>query len=160
MNYNKYISLAILVILSLSACQPKESQNQDKQVVKDRELPAEEQAEKLLHDEIMAVHDEVMPKMDVIMSIKGELLEKLDSLRDLPEVPASTVEKLESGVKSLENADESMMSWMRQWSPPGDSVSHNSKLRYYNQQKVKMNTVRDDMLNSIDSAKLLLESLN
>lgn len=154
-----YICLVIIVVLSLTGCQPKEKTESIDTGVADPEIPVEERAEKAMHDEIMAIHDEVMPKMDVIMRIKGQLNERVDSLRDLPTVPAETIEKLESHIAALQKADESMMGWMRQWNPPADSVSHDLKMDFFKAQQVAVEEVKSLMLNSIEEAQTVLESM-
>lgn len=159
MNNKIYVYFSLLLALSLCSCQQQQTENNNHANAEDRELPAEERIEKTIHDEIMAVHDEVMPKMDALMSVKGDLLEKLDSLNDLPEIPEVIVEKLETQVKALENADQGMMGWMHNFQPPTDSATHDDKMRFYREQKAIMEEVKVNMLNAIDSAKQLLESV-
>ena len=79
--------ITISLFTSLTACQKNA---EDKQ--------------KLMINEVMAVHDEVMPKMDDIMSLKS----KLDSaIKVSPD--SAKAKKLYS---ALDVADNQMMDWM------------------------------------------------
>ena len=148
-----FLSLALII----TGCQQKNTSTESEDLVENKELPVEERANKVLHDEIIGVHDEVMPKMDVIMGIKGELLARLDSLRDIESAPAEVIEKIEAEISALENANESMMSWMRNWQPPADSIPQDDKLKFYEEQKVAIEQVKEEMLQSIENGQKLLE---
>ena len=48
-----------------------------------------------------------------------------------------------------------MMVWMRKFIPPGDSVSEEKAKEYLEDQKVKVQKVKEDMLKAIDDAEAL-----
>lgn len=159
MNVKRHILLLIIGSVIWFGCESKKSSENDQAVVSNREIPAEAKAEETMHDQIMAVHDEVMPKMDIIMNVKGQLLEKLDSLRDLSNSPETTIELISSSVAALEEADENMMNWMRNWNPPADTVSHDKKMDFYKVQQKAIDMVSNNMKQSIDSATMVLKSI-
>ncbi|MEL7002596.1 MAG: hypothetical protein AAFN93_07650 [Bacteroidota bacterium] len=154
-----YTYLSIIFSMVMLSCQPKEKSENVESSVEDRDVPIEERAERAMHDEIMDTHDEVMPKMDLIMRLKGELNEKLDSIRELSPMPEETIDLLESKISSLEKADQSMMNWMRQWNPPSDSISHAEVMEYFKEQQIAVKEMKNLMLNSIDEANTLLDSM-
>lgn len=159
MTQKSYKYLLVILSTLVFSCQPKETAESTETGIEDRDVPIEERTERAMHDEIMDIHDEVMPKMDLLMRLKGELNEKLDSVRELSVIPEQAVEVLESNISSLENADQSMMNWMRQWNPPSDSVSHAEVMEYFKDQQVAVKEMRDIMLNSIEEAKTVLNSM-
>jgi len=61
-------------------------------------------------NKIFDVHDEVMPKMSDLMSLKRKVLEKAGELE------GEQANELRDLAKNLDDASESMMVWMREWS--------------------------------------------
>ncbi|MEQ9660306.1 MAG: hypothetical protein RLO00_19365, partial [Fulvivirga sp.] len=121
MTYLKNILPFLLIIMLISACENKTTEQQE-EVVTD-EIPEEVKIEKALYDDVMDVHDEMMPKMENMMSMKGKLKEKVDLLKE-EAAQSELVNELENIIQSLEIADEAMMNWMRQFDPETDSLSH------------------------------------
>ena len=61
-------------------------------------------------NKIFDVHDEVMPKMGELMNLKRKVMEKAG------EMESEQTNELRDLAKELDDASESMMSWMRDWS--------------------------------------------
>lgn len=158
MTLRKYSFLILLISFSLWSCEQKAKNSEDNIAKEAEEIPADERIERELHDQVMAVHDEVMPQMDVVMNIKGQLVEALDSLAEISPAPTAKIEEIEASINALEKADEGMMNWMRKWSPPADTTSHESKVNFYDQQKTLINDVRKEMSDAIENSKVLLKS--
>ncbi len=112
----------------------------------DTEIPDDVQVEQTLYDEVIAVHDEIMPKLEDMMNLKGDLQEKVDLLKQ-DDQQSEKVAEMDLAIKNLEGADEAMMNWMRNFKPQRDNVSHDEVVEYYTKQKV-----------SIDSVKMLMEN--
>ena len=64
-------------------------------------------------EEVMAIHDEVMPKMSTIGKLVGELKPKVDS--------TEMGQKYEVAMKDLQDANTAMMDWMKDF---GDRFNH------------------------------------
>ncbi|MEQ8476133.1 MAG: hypothetical protein RIB54_07820 [Fulvivirga sp.] len=156
MTYLKNILPFLLIIMLISACENKTTEQQE-EVVTD-EIPEEVKIEKALYDDVMDVHDEMMPKMENMMSMKGKLKEKVDLLKE-EAAQSELVNELENIIQSLEIADEAMMNWMRQFDPETDSLSHEEIVEYYTLQKQKMDSVKVIMVEAIESASAKLEEL-
>ena len=92
-----------------------------------------------MHDEVMVIHDAVMPKMRDIYKLRKELKKEEEN---------STTTTL---IKNLENADDAMMDWMAQYKKPGTSDENYQK--YLNEQKASISVVRDEMLSAIQEAQ-------
>lgn len=127
----KKIIIPILLFVSLTACD-KKPDNQ-----------------KVMIDEVMAIHDEVMPKMDEIMSLKS-------SLDSVSKVSPDSVKarKLSS---ALEVADNEMMDWMSAYNPDLMKGKSNEEIvKYYADEKTKISTVKTLTDKSIEDAKTFL----
>jgi hypothetical protein len=95
-----------------------------------------------LYNKVMGVHDEVMPKLNDLYTLKEELKKQLAN------VPALTDDKrkeLEAKIASIEAASEGMMRWMREFSPPADSLGEETMRLYLEEEMEKVKKVRDDI---------------
>ena len=97
---------------------------------------------KKLEDEVMAIHDEVMPKITDLFSAKKELEIALKNGAD-----SITVFSL---LKELDGADESMQMWMEEYEMPDESLDKALKMSYLNEEKSKITKVKESILASID----------
>jgi uncharacterized lipoprotein NlpE involved in copper resistance len=104
---------------------------------------------KNLRTEVMAIHDEVMPKM-------GELRQVEKSLRSASEDQADSVgNAMIEAANAIGVANENMMVWMRNYDPTFAGEDEDVKA-YLEEQKDAITKVRDDMLNSLEAGKELL----
>ena len=93
------------------------------------------------HDQIMVIHDDVMPKMRDIYNLKKKM--KKDA--NLKESPL---------LDSLEYADELMMQWMHDYKRP--SAKDADYEAYLSTQMDEIKEVRDAMLRIIDKSETAL----
>jgi len=137
-----------LLVLSMIACG-----GNDGQVVEEGDTTAE-QAEEQLYEEVMTLHDEVMPKMGELMRLKSQLEEA--------EVSEEMQAKVDQAAQSLENAHEGMMEWMsglKQLDGMGDDMTHEEIVDYLGAQKSSMAAIQDSTNASIERAKTMLADL-
>ncbi len=106
-----------------------------------------------LMDNVMAVHDEVMPKMGEIHKLKKQLKKELKN--NLEEVSEKR-SKILQHMTALDDADEGMMNWMAEYKKLSKLEEDQDPMSYYQAEQVKIDKVRDDMLSSIENAKLFL----
>lgn len=100
-----------------------------------------------LFKEVMAIHDEVMPKMGTLRKLSKQIELQLDSLEvGNTQIDNKMKRKMESAVKKLDDANESMMEWMRQFEQLEEGTPHEEALKYLKDQKQLMEKVRDNML--------------
>ena len=99
-----------------------------------------------LRDEVMAVHDEVMPKMGDLRKTRKSLEALSDSLRS-DTTNTEKLQKLGSRAIEIAVANEAMMGWMRQYNPEimEDGTPHEEVMSYLNEQKESIEKVRDQM---------------
>jgi hypothetical protein len=105
-----------------------------------------------LYDEVMAVHDEVMPKMNDIYKLKEQLKKEI---ADAPDIVEQKRREIESTIVELDAASEGMMVWMRNFNPLPDSLGEEQARKYLVEQKERVTDVREDMLQAIDKAERL-----
>ncbi len=138
-----------LLVLSIVACG-----GNAEQTVEEGDTTAE-QAEEQLYDEVITLHDEVMPKM-------GELM-KLKNLLEEAEVPEEMQADATQAAQSLENAHEGMMVWMsdlQELNKKNEAdMAHEDFMQGLSELKTEMQAVRDSTAASIERANTLLANL-
>ena len=108
-------------------------------------------------DEMMVVHDEVMPKMGNMNRVSRELKALSEGLTE-----KSDLEKVNKAVKDLEGASEGMMTWMSELQQPEKlrkAQSHEEIMSYLQGEIAEITKVKEDMLNSLEEGKKLLNEL-
>ena len=141
------LTFFLLIILSF-ACNPPENKEQ---IEEELSLSPEEQKETLLQEEVLAIHDEIMPNMDNLMQLKEQLLIKVDSLQE-QQGEEQKINQLRQEIEQLRKADSAMMTWMRQFKAVRDTVTHEQRIAYLEKEKERIEQVRKMMLNAIEEA--------
>ena len=128
----KHLFLALLFILVLGCkdSNHKVSENKSK-----------------LYDEVMAIHDKIMPEMSTIHALKRDL-KSLEDSKSKPHIINKIIE--------LDRAEEAMMAWMADFKVPDDK---DLEKVYLTQELLNIKKVGTTMVSSIQDAKFLLDSL-
>jgi hypothetical protein len=102
-----------------------------------------------LEQEVIAVHDEVMPKL-------GELNKDRRNLQDILKNTTDENVKAEllQAITALEKADDGMMDWMADWKVPSNMEEQKP---YLEKEMIRIKKVKTDMLESMENAKILKE---
>lgn len=117
-----------------------------------------------LETEVLAIHDEVMPKQGDIVSLKSQLSTKIQGIDSLQNVGVSSNTMAEQRIKAVDlnqklaDADKLMMDWMHEYR--GDSakkLDSKQAILYFENQKEKILVVKQATLKSIQEAKTFLE---
>jgi len=105
-------------------------------------------------NEVMAIHDEVMPKMDVMVAHE----DKLKALK-LKVTDKAELDHLDRQIGQLEEAGELMMSWMRKFSMPSeeDKKPLEEVMKYLDKEEKQITVVRDAMNASLEEAMETVE---
>ena len=123
-------------------------------------LNQEEKNKKLqqdLYDEVMVIHDEVMPKISNILSLEKDLEGGITELDSLDPNYSEQVKILKNQIARLQQADESMMQWMRNFEVNQEGWPHDSIMSYLSKEKERISEVRDQMLGAIKGAEDLVK---
>lgn len=135
--------LPIIIIIAF-ACKEK-SHQQESHDATDADV-TEISGNQELYNEVMKVHDEVMPRMNDIHRLKQTLKEKLES----PSLDKTEKLKIEGMIARLDSASEGMMVWMRQFSPLPDSLGEEKAREYLEDEMEKVKKVREDILQVLE----------
>jgi regulator of replication initiation timing len=103
-----------------------------------------------LYDQVMAVHDEVMPKTGEIYQLKKELQEKVAKS---PDLAVEKKKQLDQIITELDSADHLMMDWMHKFDPLPDSVNQEAAREYLENEMEKIKKVRELINGTIQKAK-------
>lgn len=103
-----------------------------------------------LYDEVMKVHDEVMPKMNDIYKLKQELKKQLEESKNLA---AEKKQEIENTIAKLDSASDGMMVWMREFDPIPDSLGEERAREYLENEMERVKKVKQDILEAIEKAK-------
>lgn len=134
MKYIAHLTFAITLTL-LSSC-GKQAENAD------HKHEAGTDGNDQLYNEVMKIHDEVMPKMNDLYKMKEELKKQI---ADSPDMVDEKRKEIEDRIAKLEEASKSMMVWMREFSPPADSLGEAVVKEYLEGQLEAVKKVRENI---------------
>ncbi len=136
----KYLSIVAIFAVFMSCSAPgKKEQAEEKQ-------PS-------LKDQVMSVHDEVMPKMGTLRKTQKNLLALADSVA-ADSLAAAGYAQLAA---NLQLANESMMVWMRNFEPNYEGTPEEVE-NYLKEQLKAIEKVKSDMLESLEEGTKALSS--
>jgi hypothetical protein len=151
-NSSKFLTFCFLVLtLAFVSCKDDNKQKEGSQQEQVDDSSAQMK-------EVMAIHDEVMPKMSEL----NAMIVKLEA-----EVDSTTVRGQEAAaiVLELQDAYKSMMTWMKDFSQGfttkeimDGSELNEEKKQLLNQEEEKVRIVRDKINGSLEKAKSFLDS--
>ena len=101
-----------------------------------------------LYDEVMNIHDEVMPKMNDLHKAKISLQTRLE----MPGLGEHEKQDLQNKIARIDSASESMMVWMRQFNPIPDSAGEDKARAYLENELVKVRDVKESILRALKTA--------
>ena len=96
-----------------------------------------------LYEDVMTIHDEVMPEMGTIRKL-SKRLKKVDG--------ADSNEVIQNALTRLDDAHETMMSWMAQFKMPKD-ISKEEEIQFLEKQMISVNDMKNTVLTAIENAE-------
>lgn len=114
--------------------------------------PGKKEELQTLKDEVMSIHDEVMPKMGELRNVRKQLMLQADSLMESDSVRAAI---LITAADNIGEANESMMQWMRNYEPEFEGTEEEA-MQYLQGQKESIQKVKEDMLGSVAKGREVL----
>lgn len=100
-------------------------------------------ANEALYNQVMAIHDEVMPKSSDILRLKKKLQ---DQIASTPDMVVEERKKLEQRIAALDSADKMMWDWMHEFNPLPDSADQEAARAYLESEMERIRKVREAML--------------
>ena len=104
-----------------------------------------EKTEKPLYDQVMDIHDEVMPKMGDLHKAKKQLQDSLASATALTEDQRKEIEGI---ILTLDSASNSMMNWMHEFNPP-EASNKEAFNKYMESELVKVKKMKEDVMRAL-----------
>ena len=111
-------------------------------------------ANQVLYDQVMEIHDEVMPKIGDIYKLRQELLEKI---ANSPDMVVEKKKELEAIISNLDSTNNAMMDWMHNFNPLSDSVDQEKARAYLETEIERIKKVRDQTNEALEKAKGAVE---
>ena len=132
--------LFILLSVSIFSCGNKKSQNE------------------LLQEQVILVHDDVMPKIGSLKSRQEKLNKKAESLEKSEESVESQklIADLRATAEECGNAYDEMFVWMRQYEIDLEEMSDEDAKIYLEDQLVKVEKVKALILQALEKSETLL----
>ncbi|GAB2483795.1 hypothetical protein [Algoriphagus taiwanensis] len=115
------------------------------------------EANKKLREEVIAVHDEVMPKMGQLKSLEKTALQMVEELSVSPEPNQEKIDALKTLAAELDQAYEGMFVWMRQYEVEDGEKTPEEVKAYLEDQMVKVTKVNEDIKNVLNKADSLIK---
>lgn len=143
MTFKRFIPFILSLIIA-SACQQQSGDQHH-----DHNHHGDAGANQELYDEVMRIHDEVMPKLDDIYKLKTAKKTRLE----MPGLPEQERLQIQNDIARLDSASEGMMVWMRKFDPIADSVDEDKARAYLETELEKVKQVREDILEALQSAQ-------
>lgn len=132
-------ALFILVLSAITSCNSDKNEQQ------------------FLFDEVMEIHDQIMPEMGNLKTMAAKLSQKADSLAtDTLNDHSQQIDEMRSLSGKLKDANESMMRWMRQFEQAEEGTPHEEVMEYLTKQRQQIQKVSETMLTSKEEAEKYL----
>lgn len=119
--------------------------------------PSQKDAARNQMQEVIAIHDEVMPEMSTIGKLVAEIKPRVDS--------SDSGKKFGKAMEDLQLAHQAMMTWMQGFGERFDSdeilngkALTEQKQAWLDEEEEKVKAMREQVLNSIEQARNLLEA--
>lgn len=119
---------------------------------KPKEDDQEKVSEKSLYDQVMDIHDEVMPSMGELNRLKRELKDKVEKSPDLVEEKRK---EMEETILTIESASKSMMVWMREFNP--EDYEGEELTKYLQSEMKRVQQVKETMLEALEKGRKVNE---
>ncbi|MDN3669979.1 hypothetical protein QWY93_11640 [Echinicola jeungdonensis] len=131
-------ALVFLLIIGLLSCSSNRVDNEE------------------LKEEVISIHDEVMPKMGELKSLQKEFSQKAQQLTLEDSVAhKEEVKELKNVAQELEQAYEGMFEWMRQFEVDFQDMTEEEVTQYLNEQKEKVKQVNKSIKEALEKAEKL-----
>jgi TolA-binding protein len=143
--------LALLIVVAIMACNNAANNNTPK---------AKTQADSLM-DKVIEGHNVAMAKMTKLHQTKNQIQQVLDSISKLRggaqknSVHYKTA--LDSAFNRLTRADNAMEKWMSEFNMDSASNDAERRVKYLEVERVKISTVKDEIINSLQNADSLIK---
>ena len=100
----------------------------------------------ILYNQVMDIHDEVMPKLEELYNLKKDLQEKI---ANTPGLVIEERKKLELRIARIDSASDMMMDWMHEFSPLPDTADQEQSRAYLESEMERIRKVKEVMTDAL-----------
>ena len=136
---NQIFTLLMIVAAALSSC------NNDNKLKEEK-----------LNDEVMAVHNEIMPKMAEVNRLKRQLKSYKETVSD---ENVALKDSVINAILLLSKSEDLMNDWMANYKYPNPDAKHEELINYLSGQKDSIKLVSDNMFMSMAVAQGFLKNM-
>ena len=115
------------------------------------------ESNKKLREEVIAVHDEVMPKMGQLKTLEKSSLQLAEELANSSEPDSAKILALKELAGELDQAYEGMFVWMRQYDVEDGAKTPEEVKTYLEEQMKKVTLVNEEIKSVLQKADSLLK---
>ncbi|GAB4131043.1 MAG: hypothetical protein OHK0045_17700 [Raineya sp.] len=137
----KFASFFILSFLFFFACQTSHEHHQKGTLSKENQA---------LYEEVMKIHDEVMPKQSIIAKYRDTL--DLELKEEKIQKDTLVLNKYRQIREQLNYAYQAMNIWMQEFEVEYEGKSEEEIKKYLEKEKDKISKIADKMLSSLEAA--------
>jgi hypothetical protein len=134
--------LPVVMLLALVGCSPGGERAESD------EGSGTDSTNQVLYNQVMDIHDEVMPRMEDLYNMKKDIEEKLKDPGSLTETQKQALSRRLAQVDSVSKL---MMDWMHEFEPLPDSADKEESRAYLEQELEKIKIVKQAMLETIEA---------
>lgn len=117
----------------------------------------EEEQNKALREKIIAVHDEVMPKMGQLKSLEKSVLQKAEEIKNSESPDLAQIDSLKNLASKLNQAYEGMFIWMRQYATEDGEQTPEQVKAYLDEQFLLVSKVNEEIKSALEEAGIILK---
>ena len=111
-----------------------------------------------LQEELESIHDETMAKIGALRYYQDTLGTLLRAMNTDSSYASKEKENFTMTLARLNEADDAMMDWMRNYNPNNAEMSREERLKYLQSEKNKILEVQKKMNSAISGAESLIKS--
>jgi hypothetical protein len=142
------LSFLICFVTFILSCKPGNADQENTSG-----MPSDLQA---LENQVMAVHDEVMPKMKDINDLSAKLRAIKANVKENDYGRKESPSGLEEVQGTLKLAEQGMWDWMKSFSDTKATLQEDQLKGFYEKELEKITKVKQDMLSAIEKAQTWL----
>ncbi len=147
----KFLPYFLFFTLLMASC--KQAPSAD---IATEESPAD--ALTTLENQVMTLHDEVMPKMQDISKILETLRSYKENAPETPEGKLVYPHGLDMLMGDLKLAEQGMWDWMKAYSDTKEKTAPDQLESFYKKQLLSITKIKSDMINAIDKGNAWIEA--
>jgi hypothetical protein len=147
----KFLSYFLFLAVLAISCKPAHTEETPVE-----NAPVDELA--VLEAQVMALHDEVMPKMQEITKLQTTLRSYKNEATETPEGKIAYPHGLDMIMGDLKLAEQGMWDWMKAYSDTKANLTPDQMESFYKKELVSITKVKTDMLKAIEKGQAWIDA--